>query len=206
MFFQQWNALRAVSDMIPAIVILVSFYLPSSRLIAADLVDLELTQNQGVYQLRLEIILDASPRNVHDVLTDYAHIYRINPSIIDSEILHSPDNSVVRVRTVINDCILIFCKVLHRVEEVRELETGDIYALVVPELSNVKSGITIWQINPMGGRTRINYSLSVEPDFFVPPLIGTHVVKQKIKKEVLTSLENIERIAQINESNTRASQ
>jgi hypothetical protein len=206
MFFQQWNALRSVSNIIPAIIILASLCLPSSWLIAADLVDLALTQNKGVYQLRLEIILDATPRNVHDVLTDYAHIYRINPSIIDSEILHSPDDSVVRVRTVINDCILVFCKVLHRVEEVRELETGDIYALVDPELSNVKSGVTIWQINAMGSRTRINYTLSVEPDFFVPPLIGTHVVKQKIKREVLMSLENIERIAQINDSDIRASQ
>ena len=116
---------------------LVCFCLLSTRLSAADLVDLALTQYKGVYQLRLEIILDAAPQNVHDVLTDYVHIYRINPSIIDSEILHSPDSSVVRVRTVINDCILIFCKVLHRVEEVRELETGDIYALVDPELSNV---------------------------------------------------------------------
>ena len=206
MLFHQWGALRTVSDIIPAIIMPACFCLLSTRLIAADLVDLALTQNKGVYQLRLEIILDATPRNVHDVLTDYVHIYRINPSIIDSEILHSPDDSVVRVRTVINDCVLIFCKVLHRVEEVRELETGDIYALVDPELSNVKSGVTIWQINAMGCRTRINYTLSVVPAFFVPPLIGTHVVKQKIKKEVLTSLENIERIAQINDSNFRASQ
>lgn len=206
MFFQQWNAFRTLSVIVPALFMLACFCLLSTRLIAADLVDLALTQNRGVYQLRLEIILDATPQNVHDVLTDYVHIYRINPSITDSEILYSPDDSVVRVRTVINDCILVFCKVLHRVEEVRELETGDIYALVDPELSNVKSGVTIWQINAMGSRTRINYTLSVEPGFFVPPLIGTHVVKQKIKREVLMSLENIERIAQINESDIRASQ
>lgn len=206
MFFRQYHALRAVRKIIPAIMILASYCLPSAQLNAAELVHLELDQDQGVYQLRLEIILDASPENVHEVVTDYVHIYRINPSIIDSEILDTPDNSVIRVRTVINDCIMVFCKELHRVEEIRELESGDIYSLVVPELSNVKSGLTIWQIHPMGKRTRLIYLLSLEPDFFVPPLIGTLVVKQKLRKEVLSSLDNIERIAQVHDSNIETSE
>ncbi len=206
MFFRQCHALRAASKIIPAFIVLASYCLPFTQLSAAELVHLALDQNQGVYQLRLEIILDASPENVHKVVTDYVHIYRINPSIIDSEVLDTPDNSVIRVRTVINDCIMIFCKELHRVEEVRELESGDIYSLVVPELSNVKSGVTIWQIHPMGNRTRLIYILSLEPDFFVPPLIGTLVVKQKLKKEVLSSLDNIERIAQVHDSNIETSE
>lgn len=206
MFFRQCHALRSASKIIPAFIILAGYCLPFTQLSAAELVHLALDQNQGVYQLRLEIILDASPENVHKVVTDYVHIYRINPSIIDSEVLDAPDDSVIRVRTVINDCIMIFCKELHRVEEVRELESGDIYSLVVPELSNVKSGLTIWQIHPMGKRTRLIYILSLEPDFFVPPLIGTLVVKQKLKKEVLSSLDNIERIAQVHDSNIETSE
>jgi len=206
MFFRQCHALRSASKIIPAFIVLASYCLPFTQLSAAELVHLALDQNQGVYQLRLEIILDASPENVHKVVTDYVHIYRINPSIIDSEVLDAPDDSVIRVRTVINDCIMIFCKELHRVEEVRELESGDIYSLVVPELSNVKSGLTIWQIHPMGKRTRLIYILSLEPDFFVPPLIGTLVVKQKLKKEVLSSLDNIERIAQVHDSNIETSE
>lgn len=197
MLFQRCNAVRVLRYYIPACLILASCLLLSTRLLAAELVELALNQDQGVYHLRLEMILDASHGDVHDVVTDFVHIYRLNPSIIDSEILHSPDNTAVRVRTVLNDCIMVFCKEVHRVEDVRELESGDIYAHIIPELSNIKSGITIWQIQPMSGRTRIHYSMRLEPGFFIPPLIGTYLVKQRLKQEILVSLENIERIAQI---------
>ena len=206
MSFQPRHVMCGFRTFITACLVMVSCCLPPGHLTAAELVDLALTQKQGVYKLSLEIILDASPENVHDVVTDYVHIYRLNPSIIDSEVLPSEDESAVRVRTVLNDCILIFCKEVHRVEEVRELGNGNIYANVVPELSNIKSGITIWQIQPMGGRTRIYYSLRLEPDFFVPPLVGTHLVKQKLKREVLISLENIERIANVLANKFKAGQ
>lgn len=201
MHFQQRDALRTINNIILPVIILAGYCLFATRLFAAELVDITLSQEQGMYQLKLEIILDASPEYVHDVVTDYVHVYRLNPSIVDSEILHTADSSVVRVRTLVNDCILIFCKEIHRVEEVRELDTGTIFALVIPELSNVKSGVTIWQIQPMEERTRINYLLSIEPGFFVPPLVGTHIVKQKLKKEVLVSLDNIERMAQVRSGN-----
>jgi hypothetical protein len=206
MYVQQFNALQTVSNIILSFFMFAGYCLPSTQLIAAELIDLTLTHNQGVYQLKLEIILDASPEYIHEVVTDYVHIYRVNPSIIDSEILHTPDNSVVRVRTLINDCIMIFCKVINRVEEVSVHDTGNISAVVIPELSNIKSGVTIWQIQSMGGRTRINYLSSIEPGFFIPPLIGTHFVKQKLKKEALLSLDNIERIAQIQGSKNALAQ
>ena len=171
--------------------------LSAAMLSAGDLVVMSVKHQRGVFDLRVEMILDAAYEDVYHVLTDYVHIYRLNPSIVESEVMSATDNSVVRIKTLINDCVLIFCKEILRVEDVRELGTGDLYAVIVPELSNVKSGFTIWQVQHLGGRTRIHYQLRLEPGFFIPPLIGTQVVKRKMHKEVLVSFGNIERIARI---------
>jgi hypothetical protein len=171
--------------------------LSGAMLSAGELVDMSVSHQRGVFDLRVEMILDASYEDVYHVLTDYVHIYRLNPSIVESEVMPVTDDSVVRIKTLINDCVLIFCKEILRVEDVRELGTGDLYAVIVPELSSVKSGFTIWQVQHLGGRTRVQYQLRLEPGFYIPPLIGTQVVKRKMHKEVLVSFGNIERIAQI---------
>jgi hypothetical protein len=191
------NALRTVRLTAVFRFALAGGTLYSALLAAGDVVELAISDKQGVYQVTLEIILDAPFEDVHYVVTDYLHIYRTNPSIVESEILPTLDASVTRVRTVINDCVLFFCQEVLRVEDVRELGTGDIYAVIVPRLSNVKSGSALWQIRSLGAKTRINYHLKVEPGFSVPPLIGSHIVKQKLREQILTSFDNIERIARI---------
>jgi hypothetical protein len=168
-----------------------------ARLWAAEPIRFAVSQANGVYEVSLETILDAPPDAIHDILTDYVHIYRLNPSITESEILPAPDASVVRVRTLINDCVFIFCQDIVRVEDIRELQSGELFAQIVPQLSNVKSGAAIWKIQAEGDATRLTYNLTLEPGFFVPPLIGTYFVKNKLRAQIMTSLDNIERIAQI---------
>ena len=176
----------------------------SSLLAAGELIDLSIDDKQGVYHLAIAMILDAPFADVHHVVTDYVHIYRIDPSIVESEILGKPDASVTRVKTLVNDCVLFFCPNILRVEDVREVGDDDIYTVIVPQLSNVRSGTTHWQILPMGAKTRINYDMTLEPGFIVPPLIGSHIVEKKLKEETLICFNNIEHIARIRDERLRA--
>ena len=41
------------------------------------------------------------------------------------------------------------------------------------------------------------YQAQLEPDFFIPPLVGSYFVKQKLRKRVLTSMARIECITSI---------
>jgi hypothetical protein len=175
-----------------------------SLLAAAEVVNLAVGDKQGVYQLALEVIVDAPARDVHYVITDYIHIYRIDPSIVESDVVRTTDASRARVRTLVNDCVLSFCQEILRVEDVREVGEGDIYGKVVPGLSNVRSGTEHWQIRPIGDKTRINFHSTLEPGFFVPPFIGTHIVERKLQEEALTGFNNIERIAQIHHAMAKA--
>ncbi|MEA2094945.1 MAG: hypothetical protein U9P11_10325 [Pseudomonadota bacterium] len=200
---QSCDVLRITGKAALTFILLTCGCLTSTLLAAGELVELDLSHERGVFHLRLEMILEAPHKDVHNVVTDYAHIYRLNPSIVESAVMEMLDDSVVRIKTLINDCILIFCRDILRVEDVRELGTGDIFAVIVPRLSNVKSGAALWQIQPLGSHTRINYYLTLEPGFFIPPAIGTYLVKKKLQQEVLISFSNIERIAQIRSGRTQ---
>ncbi len=134
---------------------------------------------------------------VHRVLTDYAHIYRMNPSITESEILPSPDNETVRVRTRIEGCVFFFCKDIDRVEDVREVSPGHLQAVIVPAHSDFTSGQADWRIHPVGEDSQVVYQAEITPAFFIPPVIGDYFVKRTIAREVVTSFAKLECIARI---------
>lgn len=165
--------------------------------LTADLAELQVNETKGIYSINLVMQMQAPVHYVHDVLTDYKHIYRLDPAIIDSEILLSPDDGVVRVRTQISDCIAFFCMRIDRVEDVREMENGGLQATIVPTLSNFKFGHSKWKIVGQEDRTEVIYQAQFEPDFFIPPLIGSYFIKKKLRKSVMTSMARIECIARI---------
>jgi hypothetical protein len=164
---------------------------------AGELRELQVTQKQGIYRMKMVAVVGAPAEYVRDVLTDYARIYRLNPSITESEMLPSPEAGVARVKTVMTGCVAFFCREVGRVEDVRELASGDLHAVIVPELSNLRSGSAKWSFEPVGKQTLVTYQASMEPDFFIPPLIGSFFVKQNIRKELVTSFARIECVARI---------
>ncbi|MCG6936921.1 MAG: hypothetical protein LJE83_01945 [Gammaproteobacteria bacterium] len=164
---------------------------------AGDIAELQVTENQGIYSMKMVMLVDAPARYVRDVLTDYTHIYRLNPTITESYVLPSPKQGVTRVKTVISGCVAFFCRDVGRVEDISEQGTGSLLAVIVPELSDLRSGIAEWDIQSTGNQTRVVYQASMEPDFFVPPLVGPFVIKENIRSELLASFNRIECITQI---------
>ena len=175
--------------------LLLCLHVPLAR--AAELAEIQVSDQEGLYSINLTMQMQAPAQYVRRVLTDYEHIYRLDPAIVDSEILPSPEDGIVRVRTRISECIGVFCVKIDRVEDVRELENGDLQATIVPPLSNFKNGQARWEISGLKDRTRVVYQAQMEPDFFIPPLIGSYFVKKKLKDNVLTSMARIECIARI---------
>ena len=176
--------------------ILLLLYAVIPRLSAGNLTELQVTGSSGIYRISMVMVVHAPAKYVRGVLTDYAHIYRLNPSIIESEVLPSLNLGVVRLRTVMRGCGLFFCTRIGRVEDVRELASGDLQAEIVPELSNLKSGAAEWKIRRMGEHTLVTYQAHMEPDFFIPPLIGSYFVRRNIRKEIMTTFTRLECVAQ----------
>ena len=83
-------------------------WLSSVAIVHAE--EVSVRYDKGTYFLTAEFYVEASPARVMEVLTDYENITDLNSTINVSELLEFPDNSMIRIRTVVHDCILFFCK------------------------------------------------------------------------------------------------
>jgi hypothetical protein len=172
---------------------------------AGQLESLAITESDGVFEVRIVAIFDAPAEHVYSVITDFKHIYRINPSIIETQMLPPPSDDVTRVRNRLERCIAVFCIEMELVEDVAEVGKRHLVVTAVPELSSLKSGRTMWHVRSFGdGRSRVQYRSSLEPDFFIPPLIGDVIVKPVLQDEIITSFVRIECHAKIMANNTKS--
>jgi hypothetical protein len=170
---------------------------PLASAVAGHLSNLEISENSSSYRVKMVMMVHAPAYYVHSVLTDYTHIYRLNSSITESEILPSPNRGTVRVRTRMEGCIFFFCRDFDRVEEVREVNTRHLQAVIIPEQSDFQSGWADWRIQPVGDDSRVVYEAQVTPAFFIPPIIGSYFVKRTFAEAITTSFAKLECIARI---------
>ena len=166
--------------------------------LAFDFIDTEVTEDNGIFHIKVSAVIEAPPEYIRYVLADYAHVYRLSPAIIESEVLPTSPSGEKQVRTRLLLCTSVFCTEAERVDTVRMLKSGDLAAEIIPELSEFKSGKASWKITPMDGHSYLVYEAILEPDFFIPPVIGTHLVIQNIRDEFTTTFIRIEKIARIN--------
>jgi hypothetical protein len=182
-------ALRKPKTLTSALTTLLLF---TSLSTAGEFKELSIIEEADEYRLRIVMIMDSSADYVYRVITDYKHLYRIHPSITESEILPSPDNESVRLRNRFEYCIALSCFDIDWVEDIKELQDGYLKAETVPELSDVESGTAIWRVQPHGEHARVSYQSQMKPDFFIPPLIGNMIMKYKLREEAITTFTRIE--------------
>ncbi|MDX2505039.1 MAG: SRPBCC family protein [Gammaproteobacteria bacterium] len=171
-------------------------YAPSS-LHAKQVPEIEIIEQGGIYQIKMVAVIDAPASDVRHVLTDFQHIYRLNPSIIESDVVKRHDDGSVSVRMRIIGCVAYFCEEIDRVERVRVLPSGDLHAEIIPELSQFKSGQTLWRIKSLGDQCEVSYIADMEPDIFIPPVVGKFLIKKSIREEMKISFANLEKISNV---------
>lgn len=150
----------------------------------------------GVYLVEVDALVNVPEPQVRELLTDYNDLGRINPAIEVSEILKTREPGDYQVRTVTEACVWFYCKRIHQVQDVIEASDGSVTATVIPEMSDFRNGyarLNLWQ-EP--GGTRVLIRSEVEPDFWIPPLIGPWLIKRKLRSEALETVHNLERVAQ----------
>jgi hypothetical protein len=197
MFAARYTGMAASAARIVRMVCLMLALCPFAPAWASNLSNIEISENSGNYRVRMVMLVHAPAHYVSSVLTDYKYIYRLNPSITESEILPSPRSGTVRVRTRMQGCIFFFCRDVDRMEEVREVNSGHLQAVIIPEQSDFTSGSADWRIQPAGDNSRIVYEAQVTPAFFIPPIIGSYFVKRTFAEAVITSFARLECIARI---------
>ena len=164
---------------------------------ADEIEELSVTEADGAYSLRIVSVLDAPVDYVYNVITDYKHAYRINPTITEVEILPSDRDEVVRVRNLSEHWVGPFCFKIDWVGDIVEPRHGHLKVSTIPEFSSFESGTAVWELRSQGERTWVLHESSLKPDFFIPPVIGDHFMKKQMKKDTLDTFNRIECYAKV---------
>jgi hypothetical protein len=165
---------------------------------AATIDDLDVSRQRGLYSLEAEARLAATPESIYAVLTDfddnaYARISRVYK---ESRYLDEPAaDGTPLIYTRMEGCMLWHCMSLERTERLETEAPYWIKSTALPESSNFKHSTSEWQLERDGANTKMIYKLEMEPDFFVPPIIGPWYLKRTLSQGGLRAVTRIERLA-----------
>jgi hypothetical protein len=162
-----------------------------SRAMALDIDDIHITKQGRAYQVQMTFSVAASVNQVMALLTDYGFPNRLNPEVTKREVI-SRHRGITRVRTEIRSCVFFFCKDVALTQDV-SVVADTIQADIVPDESDFRSGYFRWSVSSSdSGGSDIRFEAVVEPDFFIPPLIGGFFVRKSLRREILATAKNLE--------------
>ncbi len=160
---------------------------------AGEILYSEVNDLDDHFIVHLEMRIDADYDSVYNTLIDFENINELNDSIKESELLESDgDVHIVRLRS--EGCVLFFCENITEVITVTELGRGYIKTIIDPDISDLSYGKALWQIIDEGEETKVVYKSDIVPKFWIPPLIGTYIFKNRLVVEGEKTINGIERI------------
>jgi len=166
--------------------------------VAAQIDAIEVTNQNDDYKVVFDAVIEAPVPQVYKILNDFACMRKINPAITAVSVDTGPTRRGMRVRSVIESCVLFFCRHIVQVEDVVEPDAETIVTDIVPGAGDFRGGSTLWHLAGDGPRTRLHYEATRVADFWVPPLIGPWAVKRSMREQLDFSIMAIERLANRN--------
>lgn len=162
---------------------------------AVDFHSVQVSHEGDVYRMQADVHLAAPPAQVYQVLTDYEHLTRVSRSVVRSSVMRRLDDGAL-VYTDTRICALLICRHLRELQKLTETSPQDLVSVLVPQAGdNVKAGSGSVHLEAEGDGTRLVWQMSVEPDFWIPPLIGPALVGRSLRAEAARSADGIERLA-----------
>lgn len=166
---------------------------------AGQVDQVKVSRDQGRYQVNVSAWLDLPPPKLAAALASYERLTEINDAITAVSILPSPAAGVTRVQARLEACVWFFCRNFTQVQDMRWLSAQQLESNMVPQLSDFKYGRANWQLVAENQGSALQFSATLEPDFWVPPLIGPAIIKRKMQKEAVETIQGLEALAESNE-------
>lgn len=161
----------------------------------ADVNSFVVARDGDAYSVSADAHLAAPPTAVYAVLTDYDHLTRISSAVQKSRVVQRFDTGDSLVYTDSRVCALFFCRHVIELQRYSKPDAEDIFAVVVPEQSNLKMGKAHWHLEPEVDGTRLHWEMTAVPDFWVPWFIGPALVERGLRVEGRRSVDGVEKLA-----------
>lgn len=144
-----------------------------------------------VYQIASSGTVAAAPAAVWRILTDYEHMADYVPDLQSARVLSRDGNRVVLEQQG-GVQFLFFSRAIHLVVLVREQAPNKIDVSLVD--GDMKVYRASWDLRASAsGGTQIVYRAAIAPNFYVPALVGTSIVRKDIANMMRAVLQRLDR-------------
>jgi hypothetical protein len=179
----------------PIIILICSMLWSASPVHAMETRDIHTEYVKGEYRLVMDITLAARADRVENILRNYANYHALDSRILEARVIQRPQPNVVQLFTRIRVCFSFLCRNVDRMEQVEE-RPFELLATVIPDKSDAERGSTHTVLIAEGDHTRVQYTTSIVPKFWVPALFGRNVMLHSLRDATTSMFEHIEKQAQ----------
>jgi ribosome-associated toxin RatA of RatAB toxin-antitoxin module len=146
----------------------------------------------NVFEVNASGEVAAAPAAVWRILTDYERMPEFVPDLKQARVLsRSGDQVLVEQFGVVR--FLFFQRTIHLIVQVREQPISQIDVSLVD--GDMKVYNCRWQLIavPETGGTRVVYSGTLAPKFYVPGMLGSNLIRADVEKMMAAVLERLDR-------------
>ncbi|MEO5367705.1 MAG: hypothetical protein H7831_15375 [Magnetococcus sp. WYHC-3] len=163
----------------------------------AQALELALFQVNGEgqdYTVHAQGVVNSPARLIVERITDYAHLSDINQIVRSSTILEGAAHENALVRVEARACFLIYCTTKIAIQRYT-LEPGRVRVEILPNKGHFKGENLVWEFKELeGNRTEFKLHSHIQPDFWIPPMVGSWVVRGLLSQEARGTLTTLDRL------------
>lgn len=143
--------------------------------------EVHVERRHGVFQVHVDTPVAVDAQTAWQVLTDYNRLAEFVPDMRLSRIISAPGAPLLLEQKGGAGFLLFRVSI----EVVLQVDESPPERLKFHAVSgNMKQMHGEWRIRRAGEAVRLSYKAELEPDFWVPPLIGTALMRRDIGKQV----------------------
>ena len=157
---------------------------------------MKVAREQAFFVVDAAMTIDTGRAVAFRAATDYERLAEFNPAVRQSTRLGSRTSPEGRLRSGVRLCVAFFCKTVRQVMHYAERAPAALDMQVVPGEGDFKSGEIAWRFDALDAtHTRLLFKARIEPDFWVPPVIGDFLIARKLRQQAEITGRSIERLA-----------
>lgn len=152
--------------------------------------DVHVERSRHGFSVDLQMHAPVSPSQAWAVLTDFDHMAAFVPNLKSSRVVERGENTL-KVNQSGTARYGIITIDFESVRDIRLVPEREIHSHGVG--GNVKHMESVMHLEPEADGTRLQYHADVEPDFWLPPLIGPSAVRHETAEQFSAILQEMAR-------------
>lgn len=162
---------------------------------SAELREVVVERNDNHYQLNSSAWFNVSQDALYAVLTNHDLFTEFTSAIAESRNVEPDEEGRPRFYSRMEGCVLLWCKSFIRNGHLLLQPKVEIIAISDPEQSDFALSRERWQLVPEGEGTLLIYEFEMEPDFWVPPVVGPYFIVRSLRAGGEKAIDRIEALA-----------